>query len=326
MECQESKNERVNGDGRVNSASSGTILQAVSGCRRRANAHRQSVRQTAIKEAVRLKSMVPPKQETLLSTASEKGVSTWLTADPLTSHGTVLNKSDFRDAVCLRYGYELDGLSSRCVCGQEMSHDHALSCPTGGYPSACHNEIRDILAETLQSIAHDVEIEPVLLPFEGENLPGRTANRSTAARLDIRARSFWTRQQDAFFDVRVTNPKAHLHSASEVQHHLLSHEQQKKRQYGLRVTTIDRGSFTPLVFATNGMVGKECERFLKTLVGRVVEKNGDLRYSVVMNHLRTKLTMSILRWNITCFRGCRSSYTRKKSSLFVTQCRLLCLK
>ena len=129
-----------------------------------------------------------------------------------------------------------------------------------------------------------------------------------------------------FFDVRVTNPKAHLHSASEVQHHLLSHEQQKKRQYGLRVTTIDRGSFTPLVFATKGMVGKECERFLKTLVGRVVEKNGDLRYSVVMNHLRTKLTMSILRWNITCFRGCRSSYTRKKSSLFVTQCRLLCPK
>ena len=82
---------------------------------------------------------------------------------------------------------------------------------------------------------------------------GRTANRSTAARLDIRATSFWTRQQDAFFDVRVTNPKAHLHSASEVQHHLLSHEQQKKCQYGLRVTTIDRGSFTPLVFAKNGI-------------------------------------------------------------------------
>ena len=155
--------------------------------------------------------MVPPKQETLLSTASDKGDSTWLTADPLTSHGTVLNKSDFQDAVCLRYGYELDGLSSRFVCGKELLHDHTLSCPTGGYPSARHNEIRDILADTLQSIAHDVEIEPVLLPFEGENLPGRTANRSTAARLDIRARSFWTRQQDAFFDVRVKNPKAHLH-------------------------------------------------------------------------------------------------------------------
>ena len=69
-------------------------------------------------------------------------------------------------------------------------------------------------ADTLQSIAHDVEIEPVLLPFEGENLPGRTANRSTAARLDIRARSFWTRQQDAFFDVRVTNPKAMARNAS----------------------------------------------------------------------------------------------------------------
>ena len=162
----------------------------------------------------------------------------------------------------------------------------------------------------------------MLLPFEGEDLTGRTANRSTEARLDIRARSFWTRQQDAYFDVRVTNPKANLQTLSEVQHHLATHERQKKRQYGQRVAAIDRGSFTPLVFATNGMVAKECQRFLQTLVARVVQKNSDLTYSTVMNHLRTKLTMSILRWNITCFRGCRSSY-KKKSSFFLAQCRLL---
>lgn len=242
----------------------------------------------------------------------------------LTTNGTVLNKSDFRDAVCLRYGYDLDGLSSQCVCGEDMSPDHALACPCGGYPTARHDEIRDILADALQSVVKDVEVEPVLLPFQGEDLPWKTANRSKEARADIRARSFWTRQQDAFFDVRVTHPKSCLQSRTAIQDHLASHEERKKREYGPRVASIDRGSFSPLVFGTNGMLGKECERFVKTLVGRIVEKNTDLRYSVVMNHLRTKLTMAILRWNITCFRGCRSSYGKKKSSVFVAQCRLLC--
>ena len=41
----------------------------------------------------------------LILTAGEKGVSSWLTADPVTSNGTILNKSDFRDAACLRYGF-----------------------------------------------------------------------------------------------------------------------------------------------------------------------------------------------------------------------------
>ena len=53
----------------------------------------------------------------------------------------------------------------------------------------------------------------------------------------------------------------------------------KKRQYLQRVVNIDRGSFTPLVFATNGMVGKECDRALKALVSMIVSKNADLHYS-----------------------------------------------
>ena len=33
-----------------------------------------------------------------------KGASSWLTALPIDEHGFALHKSDFRDAVCLRYG------------------------------------------------------------------------------------------------------------------------------------------------------------------------------------------------------------------------------
>ena len=60
-----------------------------------------------------------------------------------------------------------------------------------------------------------VEIEPELLPYEDEDLTGRTANRSTAARVDIRVPGFWTIQQQAYFDVRVKNTEASLLSVSE---------------------------------------------------------------------------------------------------------------
>ena len=59
---------------------------------------------------------------------------------------------------------------------------------------------------------------------------------------------------------------------------------------------------------------------LKTLVHRFVEKNNDLRYATVMNLLRTRLSLCLLRWNITCLRGSRSSYRR--SSSFANECHL----
>ena len=126
----------------------------------------------------------------------------------------------------------------------------------GGYPIARHNEIRDILSEAIRKILPDVEKEPLLKPFEGETLPHRTANRSLEARLDIRARGFWNRQQDAFFDVRVTHPKASLLSRTDVLRQLKTHEQAKKGEYCARVNIVERVSFTPLVFQLQACVGQ----------------------------------------------------------------------
>ena len=130
-------------------------------------------------------------------------------------------------------------------------------CPAGGYPSARHNVLRDLLAAALGEVGSDVELEPRLLPLTDESLPFRTCNRDAEAQVDIRARGFWTRQQEAFFDVRVTHPKASLLSCSEVRSQLLSHERAKKRQYASRIIQVDRGAFTPLVFATNGQCAPE---------------------------------------------------------------------
>ena len=74
----------------------------------------------------------------------EKGASTWLTALPIDNHGFALHKTAFRDALSLRYGWAIKNSPSHCSCGHAFSIAHALSCPTGGYPSIRHNEIRDI--------------------------------------------------------------------------------------------------------------------------------------------------------------------------------------
>ena len=83
-----------------------------------------------------------------------------------------------------------------------MTMSHALTCPSGGYPSARHNEVRDIISNVLREVLTDVETEPRLLPLDGEaEFTLRTANTSPEARLDIWTRGFWLRQQDAFFQV-----------------------------------------------------------------------------------------------------------------------------
>ena len=263
-------------------------------------------------------------QKLLTKLAAEKGASSWLTEQPSHERGTVLNKNDFRDAVAIRYGFALDGLPASCVCGAPLTFDHAMTCPAGGYPTARHNHVRDVLADVVGEVVQEVEKEPVLLPWEGERLNGRTVNRAREARLDIRANGFWTRQQDAFFDIRVTHPKASLLSRAEIMSQLRRHESEKKRQYNQRVNAIDRGSFTPLVFSTSGLCGNEARIFLRTLTGMLVEKHHDLHFPAVMGRLRVKIAFCLLRWAITCFRGNRSSYHRHRlRDNFSNECRLV---
>ena len=153
-----------------------------------------------------------------------------------------------------------------------MTPDHTMTCPCRGYPITQHNEIRDVLAEVMSEVIYDVEVEPQLLSYAEEDLSGRTANCSSEACVDIRARGFWT-----FFDIRVTHPKACLLSCPEVLGQLESNEREKKIQYAERINTVDRGVFTPLVSSTAGMTGHECGRYLKSLVSLIVS---NLRTSI----------------------------------------------
>ena len=121
--------------------------------------------------------------------------------------GFTLNKGEFRDALKLRYDWEIGNKPSICVCGDVFNVDHAMVCKRGGFIIQRHNELRDHEADMLSMVCNDVEIEPVLQELTGKSLPSG-ANRAPEARLDILARGFWERQRSAFFDVRVCYPNA----------------------------------------------------------------------------------------------------------------------
>ena len=85
-----------------------------------------------------------------------------------------------------------------------------MNCKKGGFVTIRHNDLRDLTAKILSKVCNDIEIEPKLVPLSGEDLINRTANRSNEARLDadIRARGFWGKGQQAFFDLMVFNLNA----------------------------------------------------------------------------------------------------------------------
>ena len=206
--------------------------------------------------ATKLKAELPPTLQKSVELATETGASNWLTTIPLDRYGFTLHKGAYRDALCLRYGWLPPQLPTHCVCGQSFTIDHALSCPTGGYPSIRHNELRDITAALLKEVCTDVTVEPSLQPLTGEALDMRTSIRGDEGRLDISARGFWgSRFERAFYDVRVFNPCAPSNRTQQIAATYRRHEQEKRRAYQQRVREVERASFTPLVFAARNGQG-----------------------------------------------------------------------
>ena len=121
-----------------------------------------------------VKAMLPDKRRRAVDLACEKGASNWLTVIPLKDRDFDLNKREFRDAVKLRYDWPIPDNPSVCVCGSMFTVDHVMICQRGGLVIQRHNEIRDLQAELLDMVCHDVQIEPVLQPITGEELANGT--------------------------------------------------------------------------------------------------------------------------------------------------------
>ena len=119
-----------------------------------------------------------------------------------------MNKQEFRDALCLRYGLQLSNIPSHCVCGTAFSVDHAVICQRGGLTFIRHNELRDLTAEWLQEVCHDVAVEPPLLSllcYLSLGNPSHHLLLTAVAMQELISMqgAFWDRRQGALFDIRV---------------------------------------------------------------------------------------------------------------------------
>lgn len=242
--------------------------------------------------------------------AQMKGASAWLTSLPLKEEGFVLNKREFFDALALRYRWDVKRLPMNCACGKKFDIDHAMSCMKGGYVHRRHDQLRDLFARLLDTVANEVQTEPALQPLTGEQLP-TGANCEDEARLDISARGFWQRCEMAYFDVRVFNPFAKTHLNSTIQTAFRSNETMKKRAYNERIIQVEHGSFTPIVFSSFGGCGLETGRFVSKLIEKLSSKN-DFSQSIVGSYVRAKVSFELVRSQVASIRGSRQ---RKKMEI-----------
>ena len=110
----------------------------------------------------------------------------------------------------------------------------------------------------------------------------------------------------AFFNVRVTHVNSKSSKNLKTAQTFRRHKDAKKREYLVIVLEVEHGSFTPLIFGTNGGFGQECLKFLKELSRKLSEKTDD--YGNVITWLRTRISMEIIRSSLLCLRGSRSPF------------------
>ena len=93
---------------------------------------------------------------------TQKSASSSPTVLPIKDMNFDLNNSEFRDAVKLRYDWDVPDMPSVCVCGDNFNVDHAMICKRGGFVIQRHNELRDLEAEMLRMVCNGVETEPIV--------------------------------------------------------------------------------------------------------------------------------------------------------------------
>lgn len=274
-----------------------------------------------------LSQQLPEDAKRRLQMTQEVGASNWLTTLPIRVKGFSLNRQDFIDALALRYGWPMDGLPQHCACGSPFDSNHAMICKTGGFVVIRHDEVRDLTAQMLREVCHDVRVEPELLSTGGRNFDLRSTNTTEDARLDVSARGFWARGQRAFFDVRVFNPMAPSNRGQQLKAAHLRHENEKMREYGERIQEVEQGSFTPLVFTTAGGMASRATTFYAILAQQLADKKRQAKSNVTA-WMRCRLSFSLLRSALLCLRGTRTkppAYTSIRDTDFeetVQECRI----
>ena len=73
-----------------------------------------------------------------------------------------------------------------------------------------HNRIRDMEADLMREVCHNVQVEPELLPIDSDRL-STGSNTAEKARLDVSGDGVWKHanaHEKSFLDIRIMHPNA----------------------------------------------------------------------------------------------------------------------
>ena len=175
-----------------------------------------------------------------------------------------------------------------------------------------HNRIRDMEADLMREVCHNVQIEPELLPIESDRL-SRGSNTAEKARLDVAGVGVWGAYEKTFLDIRIMHPNAPSYVNKPIEQVYRMHERDKKRTYNERVLQVEKGSFTPIVGSTFGGMGDEANKHHKRIASLIAEKKNE-SYADVINYIRTRLRFSLLKSVLMAIRGVRGKHGGKREA------------
>ena len=245
---------------------------------------------------------MPAAQHRTLSRIISGEASGWLTVLPLADEGYDLSATQFRDQLALRYHCPPPALPSACDgCGAPFSLQHGLNCAKGGLSKKGHDQVRNCEAQLAEEAWGGVVLEPVLVPELD-----RAGHPSLQA--DWSARGVWEGSRVAFFDNRIIDADAPSYVSSNTSWQALANRaaQQKRAKYQHVVEDL-RGSITPLVCSTDGVLHVEYRAYQRRLAHRLALKR-EQPFSSTMAWVRIRLQFAIIRAVDLRLRGARMKF------------------
>jgi len=159
-----------------------------------------------------------------------------------------------------------------------------------------HDQHQDHCAAIANMAWNGVEVEPVLREADpNNNVP--------ALRADFKINGIWEAERVAFFDNRIINADALSYATQDWQTVSRNHAIQKHTKYDRAAEDL-RGSFTPLICSTEGVLHKEYVAFQRRTSEALAVK-WRKPYAQVIGWLRVQSQLSIIRAVSLRLRGTR---------------------
>lgn len=251
----------------------------------------------AINNSKRILLLLPEAQRRPLNRIIDGNSSQWLTVIPLAADHMDLSPDQFRDALTIRYGRTLRRLPTNCDgCDCKMDLTHALNCKKGGLVKHGHDQLRDHCTAIANMAWKGIEIEPVLREAD-------PANNITALQADFKINGIWEAERVAFFDNRIINADAPSYANQNWETISRHSANEKHKKYDRSAEDI-RGSFTPLICSTEGVIHKEYAAFQRK-TGETLAMKWNKPYSQIIGWLRIQNQFAVIRAISLRIRGTR---------------------